>query len=293
MEPMPLALNNKPVLLGLVKLLRPKQWLKNSFVLAPLVFSGEFFHLAALGQAAWALVLFCLGASAVYIVNDLHDVNCDKLHAGKAISRPLASGLVTRAQALALLSLLYVALLIGYFLLPKVTLVIFIYMLLNVAYTWVLKYEPVLDIFSIALGFVLRVYAGGVALAVPLSAWMLVTTLCLALYLAAVKRRQELLMNHSQTRHVLQSYSVALIERYAQMAATGALLFYSLFVMTVRPEMTLTIPFVLFGLFRYWFVVEAKAVGESPTDVLLSDWQLFFTVLLWVVACLWVLWPAA
>jgi hypothetical protein len=129
------------------------------------------------------------------------------------------------------------------------------------------------------------------ALDVPVSSWMFITTLCLALYLAAVKRRQELSQSGTEGRKVLEKYSVSLVDRYAEMSATGALLFYSMFVMSAQPELVITVPLVLFGLFRYWFVVEALDGGESPTDALLADWQLLLTVVLWVAACGWALWP--
>ena len=113
----------------------------------------------------------------------------------------------------------------------------------------------------------------------------------MALYLAAVKRRQELSQSGSEGRKVLEKYSVALVDRYAEMSATGALLFYSMFVMSAKPALVITVPLVLFGLFRYWFVVEALDGGESPTDALLADWQLLLTVVLWVLTCVWALWP--
>ena len=166
------------------------------------------------------------------------------------------------------------------------------YLSLNLAYTLVLKHQPVIDIFTVAIGFVLRVYAGAMALSVPVSSWMFVTTLCLALYLAAVKRRQELTQSGIEGRKVLEHYSVSLVDCYAEMSATAALLFYSLFVMTARPEMIITIPFVLYGLFRYWFVVDSLDGGESPADAFLSDWQLLLTVIIWVGVCAWALWPA-
>ena len=159
------------------------------------------------------------------------------------------------------------------------------YLALNIAYTFVLKQQPVLDIFSIAIGFVLRIWAGAVVLDVPLSGWMQITTLCLALYLAAVKRRQEMLGSGSDGREVLEKYSPALIERYAEMSATGALVFYSLFVMSANQRLTATIPLVIFGLFRYWYVVERLGAGESPTDSLLSDWPLLATVIAWIAVC--------
>lgn len=282
----------KSVLLGLVKLMRPKQWVKNGFVLAPLVFSGLFTDMAHVADVLSAMLLFCMASSATYVVNDYHDIEHDRKHPVKSKKRPLASGQVSKPQALALLGVLYGTLVLGYFQQPSVIMVILAYLSLNLAYTLVLKHQPVIDIFTIAIGFVLRVYAGAMALSVPVSSWMFVTTLCLALYLAAVKRRQELIQSGTEGRKVLEHYSVSLVDRYAEMSATAALLFYSLFVMTTRPEMIITIPFVLYGLFRYWFVVESMDGGESPADAFLSDWQLLLTVIIWVGVCAWALWPA-
>ena len=276
---------------GLIKLMRPKQWVKNGFVLAPLMFSGEFLDPVAIQHALWAMLLFCAASSATYVINDIHDIERDRRHPKKSQSRPLAAGVVSVPAALFLLAGLYAVLLGAWFVVPKVLGVIAAYLVLNLAYTFVLKHQPVVDIFTIAIGFVLRVYAGAVALSVPVSSWMLITTLCLALYLAAVKRRQELSQSGSEGRKVLEKYSVALVDRYAEMSATGALLFYSMFVMSAKPALVITVPLVLFGLFRYWFVVEALDGGESPTDALLADWQLLLTVVLWVLTCVWALWP--
>lgn len=282
---------NQSVLLGLFKLMRPRQWIKNGFVFAPLMFTGLFLDMIAVSQTLMAFILFSLAASATYVVNDLKDIESDRKHPVKSKKRPLASGQVTASQAKKLLLGLYAILFAGFWLQPMVMAVIAAYLLLNVAYSFYLKHQPVLDIFTIAIGFVLRVYAGAMAISVPVSSWMFVTTLCLALYLAAMKRRQELLLTSQEGRSVLEKYTVSLVERYAEMAATGALLFYSLFVMNARPEMVMTIPFVLFGLFRYWYVSEALGVGESPTDALLADKQLLLTVVAWVGVLLWALWP--
>jgi len=283
---------NKSVLLGLLKLMRPKQWTKNVFVFAPLMFTGLFFDVVAISQTLIAFALFSLAASATYIVNDLQDIEQDRKHPIKSKKRPLASGQVKPSQAKVLLIGLYAILLIGFVFQPMVMAVIVAYLLLNIAYSFYLKHQPVLDIFTIAIGFVLRVYAGAVAISVPLSSWMFVTTLCLALYLAAIKRRQELLLTDLEGRAVLQKYTVSLMDRYAEMAATGALLFYSFFVMNARPEMVITIPFVLFGLYRYWYVSEVLEEGESPTEALFADKQLLMTVLGWIGVCIWALWPA-
>lgn len=278
---------------GCIRLLRPKQWVKNAFVLAPLMFTAKFMDAAAIGNALLACFLFCVASSATYIVNDIYDVESDRRHPRKSKSRPIAAGIVSVRTAGIILSVLYLVLIAGAFVMPRVAVVLAAYLVLTLAYTLFLKHQPVIDIFTIAIGFVLRVYAGATALDVPVSGWMFVTTLSLALYLAAVKRRQELMQGGgSDGRRVLASYSVALVNRYAEMSSTGALLFYSLFVMSTKPQLLVTIPLVLFGVFRYWYVVEELDGGESPTDAVLSDWQMLATGLLWVAVCAWTLWPA-
>lgn len=277
--------------IAVLLLMRPKQWIKNGFVLAPLIFAGQFLSMPMVGKALFAAFLFSIASSATYIVNDIHDLERDRLHPKKSKKRPLAAGVLAVPAALTVLGVLYAAIILGFFIAASVAIVILGYLLLNLAYTFVLKHQPVIDIFTIAIGFVLRVVAGAMALDLPVSGWMLVTTLCLALYLAAVKRRQELSQSGTEGRRVLEKYSVALIDRYAEMSATGALVFYSIFVLSDRPELVLTVPLVLFGLFRYWYVVEALDGGESPTDALFADWPLLLTVALWVGACAFALWP--
>lgn len=268
-----------------IALLRPREWSKNIFVLAPLVFAGAFNRADALRHAGMAFALFCVAASAVYIVNDLHDIAEDRAHPVKARTRPLAAGELSRRSAIMILVLLYVLLGLGCLVLPQASVIVVGYVLLNVAHTYMLKLQPVIDIFSIAIGFMLRVYAGAEAIAVPVSSWMFVTTLCLALYLASIKRRQELNWAGGTGRAVLRHYTAPLLDRFAQMAATGSLIFYSLFVMSTRPQLVVTIPFVLFGLFRYQWLVEVREAGESPADALLGDWQLILTVLFWLGMC--------
>jgi decaprenyl-phosphate phosphoribosyltransferase len=285
-----LAPSNTIPAVGLLKLMRPRQWIKNAFVLAPLVFAREFTDPGAVANALIAFVLFCVASSAGYILNDIHDIERDRTHPTKRHSRPLAAGTVSMRPAITLLITCYGVLLLGLFWSPATMLAILAYVVLNVAYTYVLKHQPVLDLFSIAVGFVLRVYAGALALSVPLSSWMAITTLCLALYLAAIKRRQELATSGDGSREVLRVYSVALVDRYAEISAVGALIFYSLFVMSSgNDRMTFTIPLVIFGLFRYWYVVEALEGGESPTDVAVTDKPLIATVVLWIGVCLFAL----
>ena len=276
---------------GLIKLVRPKQWVKNSFVFAPLIFAGEFLHPDSVYSTLLAAFLFCIAASAVYIVNDLKDIEKDRIHPEKCKKRPLASGQVSPQSAIILLILLYIVLISFWTVVPNVIYVIFIYLALNWAYTFKLKHEPVIEIFIVAFGFVLRVYAGAMALTVPVSHWMFITTLSISLYLASIKRRQELLQSGSQSRGVLAYYSVTLIDRFAEMSAVTAVVFYSLYAMEVQPKLVVTVPLVIFGLFRYWYIVETLKGGESPTDVIIQDKQILLTVLLWVGCCIWVLLP--
>jgi 4-hydroxybenzoate polyprenyltransferase len=270
---------------GLLRLMRPKQWIKNAFVVAPLIFAHAFLDPVSVRNTLIAVVLFCCASSATYIVNDLHDIEKDRRHPAKRLTRPLAAGTVTPSGAIALLGALLVPLALAWLWSVPASISLFGYLALNLAYTFVLKDQPVADIFSIAVGFVLRVYAGAVAISVPLSSWMAITTLCLALYLASIKRRQELALVGPDSRKVLDKYSPALIDRYAEMSAVGALVFYSLFVMSASPALTPTIPVVIFGLFRYWYVVDKLEGGESPTDVVMSDIPLAIAIAIWCVIC--------
>lgn len=282
----------KQLIFGLIQLMRPKQWIKNAFVFAPLLFAGLYLNVENIKQTIIAALLFCVASSATYILNDLKDIKKDRLHPKKSYTRPLASGLVQPNQAKALMFILYFTLIAVSFFYTSVVLVITAYLLLNFAYSFYLKHQPVLDIFTIASGFVLRVYAGAVAISVPISSWMFITTLCLALYLASIKRRQELALSGTASRQTLEKYSLYLLNRYAEMSAIGALLFYSIFVMSEKPALVISIPLVLFGMFRYWYITDIHNQGESPTDALLADSQMLVTAFLWVAACTYGLWPA-
>jgi decaprenyl-phosphate phosphoribosyltransferase len=275
--------------LAVLQLLRPKHWIKNLFVLAPLIFSGLFTREDARLYALFGTLLFCVAASIVYIINDLADLKIDALHPVKRVTRPLASGAVTVGAARTLLVVLSVLLLAGSFVSIPLVAVLLVYIVLNLLYSTWLKRVPVVDIFCVAAGFVLRVYAGAVVIDVPLSSWMLVTTLAIALYLAAIKRRDELDVQGDVARAVLGQYTVPLLDRFALMASVCAMVFYCMFVVTTRPVLAFTIPFVLFGIFRYWFLVDRKGRGESPTDALWSDLPLGITVVLWGILCAYLL----
>ena len=278
---------------ALARLLRPRQWIKNAFVLAPLLFAGVYLQPGAAERALAAAGLFCIAASIVYIFNDLVDVERDRLHPLKRATRPLASGALPIRTARMLLAALAVLLAAGLAAFPAVAPAVGGYVALNAAYSLRLKHVAVVDLFCIAGGFVLRIYAGARAVDVPLSSWMLITTLALALYLAAVKRRQELAISGPGARSVLGQYTVPLLDGYAQTAASASIVFYSLYVIDVRPELTITIPFVLLGIFRYSYLVQTRTLGESPTEAVWTDLPLFLTVLAWISICVFALWPGA
>jgi 4-hydroxybenzoate polyprenyltransferase len=273
----------------IVQLLRPKHWIKNLFVLAPLIFSGLFTRRSELLLAIFGALLFCVAASLVYVLNDLADVSHDLLHPTKRNKRPLANGSISVGAARLLAVVLAALMLAGSFVSVATVAVLVVYVILNVLYSTWLKRVAVVDIFCIAAGFVLRVYAGAVVIYVPLSSWMLVTTLAIALYLAAIKRRDELDVQGSGARVVLDQYTVPLLDRFALMSSVCAMVFYSLFVVTTRPVLAFSIPLVLFGIFRYWFLVDRKGRGESPTDALWSDGLLGATVIAWGLLCAFLL----
>jgi decaprenyl-phosphate phosphoribosyltransferase len=274
---------------GLLRLIRPKHWVKNLFVLAPLIFSGLFTRPTEALLAIFGTLLFCIAASIVYIINDLSDVRRDVLHPVKRITRPIASGAVSVTEARVVLVVLSALLLVGTIVSIPLVAVLIGYILLNLLYSVWLKSIPVVDIFCVAAGFMLRVYAGARVIDVPLSSWMMVTTLSIALYLAAIKRRDELDAQGDGARAVLGQYSIALLDRFALMSSVCSMVFYSLFVVTTRPVLAFTIPLVLFGIFRYWFLVDRDERGESPTDALWSDRILAVTVVLWGLFCAYLL----
>ncbi len=273
-------------------LMRPKQWIKNGFVFAPLLFTGSFLELTSVNATILAACYFSIAASIVYILNDLKDLAKDKQHIVKAKVRPLASGAISLNNAITLAVCLVLFLFSGFIFCPQAMPVICLYIAINLGYTYTLKNMPVVDIFIIAIGFVLRVYVGARVLDVPVSTWMFITTLSLALYLASLKRLQEMVLSGSQSRDVLKKYSEKTLEKYAALSATCALIFYSLFVALSRPALAITVPIVMFGLFRYWYIVDSNKSGESPTDALYEDFTLCLTVVVWVLSCVLILWTS-
>ncbi len=256
-------------------------------------FRPAAFNLDALFHTLAACGLFCLISSAVYIFNDLLDVEADRKHPTKRF-RPLASGELSVSVAVwALVALLVVTLSLGFLISTGFVIVAAAYVLMNIAYTKWLKFIPLVDVFTIAAGFVLRVGAGVTAIHVrQFSPWLYVVMTLLALYLGFGKRRAELATlteDANSYRRVLEGYTIPLLDQLIIIVTSSTLLSYSLYTFLApielgNPAMMLTIPFVMYALFRYLYLVQVKHIGSAPEDVLLTDRPLQISILLWGLA---------
>lgn len=273
---------------AMVLLLRPKQWMKNGLVFAALLFSGQLREAVSTGLATLAFVSFCLASSAVYSLNDALDAREDRLHPTKRF-RPVASGLISPAQAIAVAVLLaWAGVVLGIAVNPVLGLIILLYLGINLVYSLRLKHTVILDIMTVASGFVLRAVGGALAIRVQLSLWFLVCVPLLSLFLAAAKRRHELVMIEGATNHrpVLVEYSTQLLDQMLAVLSAALIMAYLLYAKdSVRPYVfMLTSPLVIYGVFRYLYLVYHRSEGGSPDEVLLSDVPLLVTLVLWIAA---------
>ncbi len=269
-----------------IRLIRPHQWMKNLLILAPPFFGGAFFIDAdLLFKMIQAFFAFSFASSTGYIINDLFDVRADRLHPNKKF-RPIASGSISIRQAIVMVLLIF-ALSIGLSLkFGKVfILIIILYLILNLAYSFFLQHIVILDAFSIALGFVFRIEAGGRASGIEVSSWLFLTTFLLSLLLAFGKRRFELASfdNSTPFRRVLANYRMNFLDTALSIFATTAVVTYSIYAVNRGPkEFIITIPFACYGVLRYMYLVQTDTSGD-PTEALLKDRGLFICVLLWMV----------
>ena len=278
---------------ALAAAMRPKQWVKNTVVLAPLVFTRELFELASMARAFAAFGLFCALASTVYLVNDLADAEADRLHPRKRL-RPIASGALSPRLALAgAVALGGIALWGSIFLDTTFAFIAFVYVAINILYTVALKHMVLVDVFVLSAGFVLRAAAGAAVLGVMISPWLFLCTFFLALFLALGKRRHELatMVDPHMHRRSLADYSVHLIDQLVAILAAvtiGSYGLYTLADVTVArfgtENLIYTVPFVVFGIFRYLFLVYQREGGERPEHTLIADGTLLATVCAWTVA---------
>ena len=271
--------------------LRPHQWVKNLLVLAPLLFSKNLFNPVTVGQAAVTFALFCLVSSSVYLVNDIKDREQDRLHPHKRL-RPIASGEISVKAAVEVMLLLLVTALAGGVVVDRgVALILLVYWLVNFLYSVWLKHQVILDVFAIASGFLLRVAGGAIAIQIEMSHWLLLCTTLLALFLGFSKRRHELVLlgdaavNH---RQVLGDYSTHFLDMMIGIVTASTVMSYAFY--TVSEEtvnrfqteaLLFTVPFVLYGIFRYLYLIYHRNQGGNPAHDLLADPHIIVNLCLW------------
>ena len=272
-----------------IKTARPSHYSKNIFVFSALIFAQKFLKFENIILTFWVFLSFCLAASAVYFLNDLFDKKEDSLHLSKK-NRPIAAGRITVNQAIiAYLFLLIASCLVSLILVNKyVFIIILVYLILNIFYSWKLKHVVLLDIFIVSFGFVLRVVAGGVAIGIGISEWLLMCVILLSLFLAIAKRREEFIgyeTSINTTRKVISYYNEKLLDQMIAIVASLTIISYSLY--TILNEnfnhLIYSIPFVLYGIFRYLYIVYKNDGGAKPEKELLKDKHIIFAVLLWML----------
>jgi len=287
------------MLKSILKLLRPQQWIKNGVVLAGLIFSGQGANPGFQNISFLTLAAFCLLSSAVYTLNDIVDINRDRQHPLKK-NRPLAAGEISITTA-GTIGLILVAggLLLAYFIGTGLFIVALAYLVLNIFYTFVFKNMVIIDVMSIAAGFVLRALAGAVAINVEFSNWLLITTFVLALFLGLGKRRHELMFlekDASSHRKILDKYSPYLLDQLIGVVTASTVITYLFYTLSAEVKNKLdteylyvTIPFVIYGIFRYLYLVHKEEKGGSPTTLLLADRPLLVDVVLWMASIIIIL----
>jgi 4-hydroxybenzoate polyprenyltransferase len=282
--------SQRSLALDLLELCRPRQWSKNLLLFAALLFSGNFLHGSDFKKACLAFVSFVLLSSSLYALNDVLDAPEDRLHPLKKL-RPVAAGRVLGPIGLAFsLGLALAAFTVSSSLSAGFVGVAAAYFISTVAYSLWVKHVVILDVFFIALGFVLRAVAGGLAISAPVSEWLLLCTTLLALFLALAKRRHELVLLQGQAvthRRALMEYSPALLDEMMGVVTSSTVLAYALYTFQAHrwhdlPLLMLTIPFVLYGIFRYLYLVHQKGQGGSPESVLLKDGPMVANLLIWI-----------
>lgn len=278
----------------IVSSMRIQQWIKNLFIFAALIFSAHLFNLNDLFLTIGGFILFSLSASGVYLFNDVIDLEKDKLHPIKS-KRPLPAGKLSIKTAIISSIILILAGLLGAFQLKTdFGIVLLIYIVLNIWYSYQLKSIVILDVMTIAAGFVLRVIAGAVLIGVPTSEWLIICTILLSLFLGFSKRRHELTILDVQAnshRSVLQHYSPYFLDQMIGIVTATTVMSYALYTIseeTVKKfgttHLIYTVPFVLYGIFRYLYLVHKKEEGGNPTKLALTDLPLLLTIVLWIVA---------
>lgn len=275
--------------------MRPHQWTKNVFVFAALLFAQRFDRPADIARTTCAFALFCMLSGAVYIINDLVDREKDRAHIRKRL-RPIASGRLSPALAQAFAALLVVVSLgLGFALDVSFGTIAATYFAVNLLYSFYLKRLVILDVMTIAFGFVLRAVAGAEVIHVPISPWLILCTSLLALFLGFCKRRHELTLlqeGAADHREILREYNVAFLDQMISVVTASTVIAYALYAMSPEVQeklqthyLGLTVPFVLYGIFRYLYILNMKGEGGNPSRVLIQDKPLLVNVALWMTSC--------
>jgi len=275
-------------------LLRIPQWIKNFFIFVPLVFSQHLFDQNYVKLSLLGFILFCLVSSSIYIINDLIDINEDKLHPVKKF-RPIPAGLISKSKAVVLAAILAA---ISFSLLsftnPYFSITVFSYFAITILYSAGLKNIVILDVFTIAAGFILRILGGAFIINVEISSWLMLTTMFISLFLAVMKRRSELKHvtgeDNSSTRKVLVHYSTDFIDQMSTVTSAGVIICYALYTVSQRTvsifkteNLIYTTPFVVFGIFRYMYLVYIGKKGENTSELLLSDLPMMINLLFYIL----------
>ncbi|MDP2914628.1 MAG: decaprenyl-phosphate phosphoribosyltransferase [Candidatus Aminicenantes bacterium] len=282
-----------------IRSLRPSQWTKNLFVFAALIFARKVFDGPLFLSTLGAFAVFCLLSGSIYLVNDVLDYEEDRVHPKKS-RRPIAAGRIGRGAAVGT-AVFFAAVSLGGALVlnPGLFIAGAIYFVLQIAYSIKLKHVVILDVFIVASGFVIRVVAGGLVIRVPLSSWLLICTTLLALFIALSKRRHELVLleeNASSHRPILKEYSAYLLDQMISVVTASTVIAYCLYTVsedTVKKlgtsHLLYTTPFVLYGIFRYLYLVHKKGQGGSPEELILKDKPLAVSVFLWIATAVGIL----
>ena len=278
------------VALGLIKTMRPSQWAKNVlFVFPALVFSENLFELESLGRVIICCILLIFTSGSVYIINDLVDAEKDRLHPTKS-ARPIAAGIVSASVAKFTAAILILAVLSAAYVFDQpLMLLLLVYILLQVAYSLYLKHVVLLDILVVSVGFVLRVVAGGLVIGVGVSPWLYTSAGMLALFLVIGKRRQELALlgeKARESRPIFEKYNLQLLDDMLRIATTAALITYVLYTVESGTMVKngenlglLTIPIVVYGVFRYLYLIHVEKEGSAPEEILLTDRPIQATIM--------------
>ena len=284
---------------NLIISIRPRQWLKNGFIFAPLLFAQKIFHPPSIFKTAATFTLFCLMSAAVYLVNDTLDIQKDKLHPVKK-NRPIASGKLNIKPALfCAFAAASISLFSSCLLTPWLAFILLTYFISNIAYSKIFKDLVIIDAMCFALFFILRIAAGAAVIKVELSHWITICTGLLALFIAFGKRHHELKLLEKEAanhRPVLEKYSPKFIEQMITVTAASLAVFYTLYTVDSRTltitggrNLLVTVPFAYYGIFRYYYNLFQLNKGGDPTEIILNDKKLQITAVLWIIAVLGVL----